>query len=284
MHHQAAPPLHARCPGPASGDGPAELLAGTGLAHQVVAAYGRQVVEAAHLTGWRVLQQHAGAKGSAGGAPALPPDFHEQCAWLLDCVVLRHLDVCFGMHASVVVGCSVYLAAKALAPGLLTFAGLAQAMAEALPADRLGSWDDVELSLTPPVRADIRAFYNQRFLPALRPHVHGYLAAYARRAAAEAAVKAAVKAAPAALRVISTNTAAAPDHAAGRRVPLAPKPSTADSRGSSSNSSRMGQRLQQQRLPAEDKENQAFGGGAGGAGRAVHAVQMGAGAQLRHCR
>lgn len=44
----------------------------------------------------------------------LPDTFHEQCAWLMDKLLLEHQDVCFGQHMSVVVACVAYVAAKLL--------------------------------------------------------------------------------------------------------------------------------------------------------------------------
>lgn len=41
-------------------------------------------------------------------------NFHEQAAWLMDKVILHHLDLCFGVHMSVVVACVVYVSGKVL--------------------------------------------------------------------------------------------------------------------------------------------------------------------------
>lgn len=55
----------------------------------------------------------------------LAPDFHAACAWLMDQLLLHHLEVCFGVHMAVVAGCCVYVAAKVLqAP--LSFSSLTQ--------------------------------------------------------------------------------------------------------------------------------------------------------------
>lgn len=84
-----------------------------------------QALQRAQLVGWRLQQQqqkqvadalqHVGSlHQQASQQQQLPDNFHEQCAWLMDRLLLEHHDVCFGQHMSVVVACVAYLAAKLL--------------------------------------------------------------------------------------------------------------------------------------------------------------------------
>lgn len=98
-----------------------------------------QAVGRAQLVGWHAQQQLA-ARGQPGPPShpqslqlsaatqaasqqqplqeqqqcPLPDNFHEVCAWLMDKLLLNHLELCFGQHMSVVVACVVYVAAKLL--------------------------------------------------------------------------------------------------------------------------------------------------------------------------
>jgi hypothetical protein len=58
------------------------------------------------------LLQHAQDNSSDSSSSKLSPNFHDECSWMMDQVVLRHLDVCFGVHQAVVVACVVYVTAK----------------------------------------------------------------------------------------------------------------------------------------------------------------------------
>lgn len=51
---------------------------------------------------------------------SLPDSFHDQCAWLMDQLLQRHLNVVFGQHMAVVAACVVYVTAK-LAQVNITF-------------------------------------------------------------------------------------------------------------------------------------------------------------------
>lgn len=76
-----------------------------------------QAVQRAQLVGWRILQQQQQQPQPTAQQQQhlpLPDSFPEQCAWLMDRVLLEHLDVCFGQAMSVVVACVVYVAAKLL--------------------------------------------------------------------------------------------------------------------------------------------------------------------------
>jgi hypothetical protein len=78
-----------------------------------------QAVQRAQLVGWCILQQQqqrqlTALKQQQQLQVLLPDSFPEQCAWLMDKVLLQHLDVCFGQAMSVVVACVVYVAAKLL--------------------------------------------------------------------------------------------------------------------------------------------------------------------------
>jgi hypothetical protein len=77
-----------------------------------------QAVQRAQLVGWRILQQQQQRQLTAlqqqQQQVLLPDSFAEQCAWLMDQVLLQHVDVCFGQAMSVVVACVVYVAAKLL--------------------------------------------------------------------------------------------------------------------------------------------------------------------------
>lgn len=64
-----------------------------------------QAVQQAQEVAWDVQQQQPAGAG-------ISADFHEQCAWLMDHVMLRHLELCFGVHMAVVVACVVYVTAK----------------------------------------------------------------------------------------------------------------------------------------------------------------------------
>jgi len=64
-----------------------------------------QAVQQAQAVAWDVQQQQPAGAG-------ISADFHEQCAWLMDHVLLRHLELCFGVHVAVVVACVVYVTAK----------------------------------------------------------------------------------------------------------------------------------------------------------------------------
>jgi hypothetical protein len=72
--------------------------------------------------GWHILQQQQQRQATAQQQQQvlLPDSFPEQCAWLMDQVLLQHLDVCFGQAMSVVVACVVYVTAKLL-QGSVTF-------------------------------------------------------------------------------------------------------------------------------------------------------------------
>jgi hypothetical protein len=74
-------------------------------------------VQRAQLVGWRILQQQQQRQLRAlqqQQQVLLPDTFPDQCAWLMDKVLLQHLDVCFGQAMSVVVACVVYVTAKLL--------------------------------------------------------------------------------------------------------------------------------------------------------------------------
>lgn len=66
-----------------------------------------QAVKQAQLVAWALQQQPVDGASFAA-------DYHQQCAWLMDKVVLHHVDVCFGVPMEAVVGCVLYVTAKVL--------------------------------------------------------------------------------------------------------------------------------------------------------------------------
>jgi hypothetical protein len=105
-------------------------LGDSSLPERLVAAYAGQVIQHAQLVAWHLQQQQQQQQQEEAAAATpellLPADFATQCAWLVDCVVLHHLGLCFGVPACAVVACGVYLAAKVLRPGAISFAALTQ--------------------------------------------------------------------------------------------------------------------------------------------------------------
>lgn len=69
-----------------------------------------QCIHQTQAVAW--LLQQAQDSSSSNRGSKLSDSFHEECSWMMDQVVLRHLDVCFGVHQAVVVACVVYVTAK----------------------------------------------------------------------------------------------------------------------------------------------------------------------------
>lgn len=141
------------------------------LAHDITAAYAAQGIHQTQAVAW-LLQQARDDSGSQ-----LSPNFHEECSWLMDQVVLRHLDVCFGVHQAVVVACVVYVTAK-VTQAALPFSTITQAVSSCLHSAPSHLFTDTELAVQPLQCGDLRAFYNSRFLPAVQADVRSYLQQY----------------------------------------------------------------------------------------------------------
>ncbi|KAF8071390.1 RBR1 [Scenedesmus sp. PABB004] len=154
------------------------------LAGHVLQAYAHRAISRAQMAGWQVLQGALAAPEQPAAARAL----HEQCAWVMDRLLMEHLDLCFGQHMSVVVACVVYVVAK-VARLSVTFQRITEVLArDGTPPD---VFERAELHFEPVAsrqrRGDVRTFYNTRFLPAVERSVHAYLQSYA--AAGDAAAE-----------------------------------------------------------------------------------------------
>lgn len=69
-----------------------------------------QGIQQIQAVAWLLQQAQDGNSSNSGSK--LSSRFHEECSWMMDQVVLRHLDVCFGVHQAVVLACVVYVTAK----------------------------------------------------------------------------------------------------------------------------------------------------------------------------
>ncbi|WIA34865.1 hypothetical protein OEZ86_013160 [Tetradesmus obliquus] len=165
----------------------------TGLVDNLLRAYSAQAVQRAQLVGWRILQQQQQQPQPTAQQQQhlpLPDSFPEQCAWLMDRVLLEHLDVCFGQAMSVVVACVVYVAAKLLQASV-TFKLVTEVIGSCVENTPAGTFQRTELQPAQSGAAaeygDVRMFYNARFLPAIEGSVRQYLQDYQQHISSTAA-------------------------------------------------------------------------------------------------
>ena len=116
----------------------------------------------------------AGEALVAAGRPPLPPGFARAVSAVAYSVAAGHLPTLYGQHLSVVVAASVYGAARARGHAL-QMAAVAPAVGGAAPhaASAVVGADAAELEpatlAKDAVRGDVRAYYNEPFLAAVRP-------------------------------------------------------------------------------------------------------------------
>jgi hypothetical protein len=110
-----------------------------------------QAIRCTQEVAWALQQQQQQQQAPDNSSSSLGPDFHAACAWLMDQLLLHHLEVCFGVQMAVVVGCCVYVAAKVLqAP--VSFSSLTQVSrtGQAVTLGVLVGW--VGSTIVPPAR------------------------------------------------------------------------------------------------------------------------------------